>query len=85
MGGSSTSSSGSTGVLSLELDPKLRSELAREARRRKKPAADLVRDLIERYLEDVEDYRAALEAEKRDRGESTIPLPEVKRRLGLED
>ncbi len=72
-------------MLDVKLDPDLEAAVARQARREKKSKAAVVRAAVEKYLEDAEDYRAAMEALRRNKGKKAIPLAEVKKRLGLAD
>ncbi len=69
-------------MLNVKLSPDLESAVEQQARREKKTKAALVRTAVQRYLEDVEDYRDAVAVLKR-KGKS-FSLAEVKRRHGLE-
>lgn len=66
-------------TLPKELEDRLDS-LAKSLGRTKDECA---REAIIEFIEDEEDYRIAVERLKRN--EPTIPLEEVKRRLGLDD
>lgn len=72
---------------SIRLDPTIEARLDRLAADTGRTKAFYLRELIERGLEDMEDYyRATQTLERVRRGEERVyPLDEVKRDLGLED
>ncbi len=83
MGGRSLTATGSNaGGLTIELDAELTRALTKEARRQHKSRADVLKEVIEEYLEDRYLGEAALAVERRN--EKTISADEVFRRNGLE-
>ncbi|MDO5049201.1 MAG: ribbon-helix-helix protein, CopG family [Actinomycetaceae bacterium] len=73
-------------VLSLRLPSEIKGRLDRLSAQTRRPASVYVREALEEYLDDLEDYYlAAQEAEDIRAGRSrTYPLEEVKADLGLE-
>lgn len=72
-------------MVSLRLKPDLDRALTREARRKGRTKAALVRTALTQWLEDQEDIRIATERLKRLAGgkSRTYTMDEVKRELGL--
>lgn len=71
----------------ISLEPELESRIDALAKRTGRTKAYYLRQLIENGIDDLEDYYTAVEvSELIKRGEeSTIPLAEVIRKLGLDD
>lgn len=80
MGGSSSSA---TGGVTIELDADLTEQLTKQARRLHKSRGAIVREAVQAWLEDREDYADAVAVLKK--GNRPVPLAEAKRRLGLAD
>ena len=64
-------------------DPWIEEHLAAEARNQGKSRTQLAREILDRYLEDQEDYRDAVAA--MEDPSPSIPLEEVMRQYGLEN
>lgn len=64
-------------------DPWIEEHLASEAKFQGKSRTQLAREILDRYLEDQEDYRDAVAAMKDP--SPSIPLEEVMRQYGLEN
>jgi RHH-type rel operon transcriptional repressor/antitoxin RelB len=70
-------------MITLQLPKDIEERLASIAQREGLTPDDCAAQAILDFIEDEEDYQIAVERLKRN--EPTIPLEEVKRRLGLED
>ena len=68
-------------MLGIRLEAKLEKRLERLAKQTGRSKSYYAREAIRQYLEDREDYLRALAV--LERSESTIPLEELERRLGL--
>lgn len=76
-------------VLSVELPAADRERLEWFSEKTQRPVADLLREAARAYLDDLEDYYLGLEALEtleaiRCGRETTIPLEQVERELGLD-
>lgn len=73
-------------LTAVRLGEALEDRLARTARRMNRPRSGLIREALERYLDDLEDYARAVEAWEVHvaSGEETLSLEAVKASLGLE-
>jgi len=69
-------------MLSLRLDPKLEKRLERLAKKTRRSKSYYARLALEQFLEDREDYLAALAV--LERNEPTVTLEELEKRFGLE-
>ncbi len=72
---------------SIRLEPEIEARLDALAKRTGRTKAYYLRELIERNLEDLEDYYTAIEISDRIRRgeEKTRPWTEVRRELALDD
>jgi len=70
-------------MASISLNPELEAKLTRLAEDTGRSFDEVVREALAEYVEEYEDGERALEILRRK--EPTIPLDEVKRRVGLED
>ena len=70
-------------MLMLELDPDLERMLSSLARRQGKSETDFARELLESFLEDLEDVRLA-EASLREGGPN-VTAEQARKALGLDD
>lgn len=72
-------------MLTLELNPSEEQEFLHLAEQQGKPINQLLREVMQEYLEDIHDAALADQAiERLERGESsTTSLQDVKRKLGL--
>jgi len=68
-------------MLGIRLEAKLEKRLERLAKQTGRSKSYYAREAIRQYLEEREDYLRALAV--LERSESTIPLEELERRLGL--
>ncbi|MDT3767253.1 ribbon-helix-helix domain-containing protein [Gleimia hominis] len=77
--------SGVTDVVSVRLPRDTKRRLDALSERTRRPSAVYVREALEAYLEDLEDYYMAVAALERIRaGEPTYALEDVKADLGLD-
>ncbi|MGZ8285417.1 MAG: hypothetical protein ACXW27_10690 [Allosphingosinicella sp.] len=71
-------------MLEIPLDPKLERHLADIAARVGEAPAELARWALLAYLEDLEDYAIAIEADKEFDPKDTVSLDELMLRYGVE-
>ena len=72
-------------MLALRLDDELEKRVADLATRQGRNKSALVREALNRYMEDQEDIEMAEAVLKNQSGKPTYSLAEVRRELGLED
>lgn len=76
----------SSGVLSLRLPDETKSRLDELSARTRRPASVYVREALDEYLDDLEDYYLGMQSlEQTNRTGVTYSLDEMRERLGLHD
>lgn len=76
----------SSGVLSLRLPDETKSRLDELSARTRRPASVYVREALDEYLDDLEDYYLGMQSLEQTRHTGvTYSLDEMRERLGLHD
>ena len=76
----------SSGVLSLRLPDEIKARLDELSARTRRPASVYVREALDEYLDDLEDYYLGIQSlEQTHRTGVTYSLDEMRERLGLHD